>query len=254
MATACYVYGIVPGDVDVEPDARGVGDPPGRITVIRQGDIAALVSEIDPERPLGGPEDLTTHARVVDTTAAVAPVLPLRFGSVVSDRQAVLEELLGAHHDEFDAALRELDGLAQYVLRGRYDQRTVLSEVLADDPRAAELREAIQGRPEDATRGERMALGELVDAAIASRREADTGTALRALQRLDVRVSPREPTHELDAVHLAFLAGVAAQRDVERVVDELAGEWDGRVEVRLLGPLAPYDFVVTEPPAARQEA
>jgi Gas vesicle synthesis protein GvpL/GvpF len=27
-----------------------------------------------------------------------------------------------------------------------------------------------------------------------------------------------------------------------RSVDDLAGQWDGRVELRVLGPLAAYDF------------
>jgi len=43
----CYVYGIVPHDVEPAPGAKGVGDPPARVQVVRHGGIAALVSEID---------------------------------------------------------------------------------------------------------------------------------------------------------------------------------------------------------------
>jgi hypothetical protein len=32
------------------------------------------------------------------------------------------------------------------------------------------------------------------------------------------------------------------------VVGELARRWDGRVEIKLLGPQAAYDFVVTQRP------
>jgi hypothetical protein len=58
----------------------------------------------------------------------------------------------------------------------------------------------------------------------------------------------REPTHERDAVHLALLVETERQGELEEAVKELAGQWAGRVTMRLLGPLAPYDFVVT--PAA----
>lgn len=110
---ATYVYGIVPADVEAKAEASGVGDPPGEITVVRSGDIAALVSEIATDKPLGRPEDLDAHAYVLDTTAAEMPVLPLRFGAVVRDEDAVVEELLDGNHDEFAAALQELEGKAE---------------------------------------------------------------------------------------------------------------------------------------------
>ncbi len=67
-------------------------------------------SEISVDRPLGTPEDLQAHAHLLDGTSGVAPVLPLRFGAVMTDDTAVEEELLAAHADEFAAALQELEG------------------------------------------------------------------------------------------------------------------------------------------------
>ena len=45
--SGCYVYGIVPADVESAADVPGVGDPPARVQLIRQGGLAALVSEVD---------------------------------------------------------------------------------------------------------------------------------------------------------------------------------------------------------------
>ncbi|MEV1143459.1 GvpL/GvpF family gas vesicle protein, partial [Micromonospora sp. NPDC049799] len=44
--TGLFVYGIVPSDVEPTPDAPGVGDPPGEVTAVRHGELAALVSEV----------------------------------------------------------------------------------------------------------------------------------------------------------------------------------------------------------------
>src|SRR5689334_3954960 len=74
-----YVYAIVPADVEPTRTAKGVGDPPGKIEVIKHNDIAALVSEVDTSNPLGRPEDLSAHSELLDGAAAEAPVLPLRF-------------------------------------------------------------------------------------------------------------------------------------------------------------------------------
>jgi hypothetical protein len=53
----------------------------------------------------------------------------------------------------------------------------------------------------------------------------------------------REPTHELDAVHVAFLVDTDRESEMEQVIDDLARDWEGRIELRLLGPMAAYDFV-----------
>lgn len=245
---AFYVYGIVPADCETDPEARGVGDPPARVTAVRHGELAALVSEIPQDKPLGRPEDLTAHAGLLDAAAAQVPVLPLRFGAVVSDEEAVAVELLEGNEDDFLAALRHLEGKAEYVVKARYVEDAILGEILDENEKLAQLRETIRGKSEDATRNERIALGEHINNAIAAKRDADTKTVTDALDSLAVQISVREPTHEEEAVHLALLVETERQDDLEEAVGALARDWEGRAEVRLLGPLAAYDFVVTTRP------
>lgn len=246
--TAMYVYGIAPADIEIDADARGVGDPPARVTTVHSGPIAAIVSEIRPDAPLGRPEDLSAHAGLLDAAAAEVPVLPLRFGAVVTDEKAVAEELLDANRDEFTAALEQLEGKAEYVVKARYDEQAVLREVVSGSDELRELVTAIRGKPEDATRPERIALGERIAQAIEAKRTTDTQRVAGALADIALELTPREPTHEREAVHLAVLAETAREKDLEAAVGEVANEWEGRVTVRLLGPLAAYDFVVTRAP------
>lgn len=243
--SAMYVYGIVPADVETEPAARGVGDPAAEVKTVRHGKVAALVSRIDPSKPLGRPQDLSAHAALLDGASVACPVLPLRFGAVLTDEQSVIDELLAEHEDEFAEALHELEGKAEFVLRGRYDESAVLTEILDENPELVQLREAIRDKPEAATRDERIALGERINNAIAAKRQADTDALARTLTQRGVLVNVREPTHEEDAFNIACLTETAKQADLEAAVDQVAKQWEGRVEVRLLGPLAPYDFVVT---------
>ncbi|MFE5704216.1 GvpL/GvpF family gas vesicle protein [Rhodococcus koreensis] len=244
--TGVYVYGIVPADVKTEDDAVGVDD--SQVSIIRHGDIAALVSEISVDRPIGKPADLQAHAHLLDGAARVAPVLPLRFGAVLTDTDAVKDELLTAHADEFAAAMEELEGKAQYVVKGRYVEHAILWEVIGENERASALRDTIRDQPEATTRDARMALGEIVANAIVAKREEDTATVVEALDSLADSVNVREPTHEEDAAQVAVLVEVARQDELEQAVGALAEQWDGRVEMRLLGPLAAYDFVMAPTP------
>ncbi|MGW4368613.1 GvpL/GvpF family gas vesicle protein [Nocardia takedensis] len=243
-----YVYGIVPADVEPEPDVTGVGDPPAPVTVVRHGQVAALVSPLGSTEALGTPEDLTAHAELLDGSASVAPVLPLRFGAVMTDADAVESELLEANEDRFRAALAELEDRAQFVVRGRYVEQTLLPDLLGDDPEAARLHEQIRGRPEDATRDARIALGELINAAIERERARDTARVIEALGDLDVLINPREPSHEEDAVHVAVLIHNGDRARFEDVLRELTADWDGKVDLALLGPMAAYDFVTAPAP------
>ncbi|EME22222.1 GvpL/GvpF family gas vesicle protein [Rhodococcus triatomae] len=246
--TAVYVYGIVPADVETEPDAAGVGDPPARVNTVIHKEVAALVSEIPVDHPLGRPEDLEAHAHLLDGAAAVAPVLPLRFGAVVTDTDAVADELLAPHHDEFRTALDEVEGKAQYVIKGRYDESTVLQEILDENSDAARLRDEISKVSEDAGRDARIALGELVANAIAAKRDADTATVTEALADVAADVRARPPTHDLDAVHLAVLLDVSAETDLGSALSSIADDWAQRTELRVLGPMAAYDFVTAPAP------
>lgn len=245
--TGWYVYGIVPGDVELAADTPGVGDPPGSVGLVRHGDVAAMVSEVPLSGPLGAPEDLRTHAQILDATAAQMPVLPLRFGAVMTSQEAVTEELLAAHHEQFAAALTALEGRAEYLVKGRYAEHVVLAEVLSEIPQADRLRQQIRGRDEYLTRDARIQLGEIINQAITVKRQADTAVLGDAVAAFCVASVLREPAHERDAVHIALLVDTARQAELEQAVAGLARDWEGRIDLRLLGPLAPYDFI---PPLA----
>jgi len=58
----------------------------------------------------------------------------------------------------------------------------------------------------------------------------------------------REPTHELDAVHIAYLLDSSQEKHLDQVVEDLAEKWEGLVELEVLGPQAAYDFVGLAPP------
>jgi hypothetical protein len=245
-----YVYGIVPADVAVTDTARGIGDPPAKVYLVRYRDIAALASEVDLSQPLGRPADLLAHERVLDGAAREAPVLPFRFGAVLQTGQAVEEELLAAYHDEFAAQLAEFEGRAQFVVKGRYDERAILREVLSENTEAAGLRDQLAVQPEDdpATRDLRIRLGEIINSAIDEKRTADTRRLGDAVASCPVASNVREPSHELDAVHVALLMERDRVADLESALNELAGDWADRVELQLLGPMAAYDFVSARTP------
>ena len=244
--TGCYVYGILPGDAELTEEVYGVGDR--QVTLVRSGELAALVSAVDLAGPLGTPQDFQAHKELLDSVVIGAPVLPLRFGAVLTSENAVVAEFLDPYHDEFVKALEDFEGQQEYVVKGRYVERAMLQEVLTGDSEAAALREQIRGKDPLATREERIRLGEIISGTVAAMRDEDTRSLLSRLAGHCTASFVRDPTHELDAVHVALLVAEREAEAAEQSIDELAAEWEGQVDVRLLGPMAPYDFVSIRQP------
>jgi hypothetical protein len=239
--TATYVYGLVASDAELPPDLVGIG-PSGRVSTIPHRRLAALVGDVPTDRALGTRDDLIGHERVLDLVAAREAVLPMRFPAVV-EREGVVEELLAPYHDRFVEILADLRGRVQFTLKGSYQQDLVLRELVETDDEIRALRERIEGLPEDATYYDRIRLGELVVGALEARREDDAARMLRALEPLAIRTVQRRPTDPQDVINAAFLVERASQDEFCDAVEAVGREFAGRALLRLLGPLAPYDFV-----------
>jgi hypothetical protein len=244
----CYVYGIVPADTDVPEELSGIDG--GELSLVRHGELAAVVSEIGMDRPLGTRQDLLAHERVVESLAAENAMLPLRFGAVVRTVEAVTDELMASHHDWFADVLADLADRAEFIIFGTYVQDTVLREVLMEEPELMRLRESVQQLSEDAGYYERVRLGELIAQALEGKRETDNAALAQAIAPHAVAVAPRQPVGDDTAADVAFLVSKAERRRFEDAVEDLGGRWADRIRLRMVGPLAPYDFVPPTPEEA----
>jgi Gas vesicle synthesis protein GvpL/GvpF len=88
-------------------------------------------------------------------------------------------------------------------------------------------------------------VGEIINKAVTAKRAADTRALREVAAPYCVACAVREPTHELDAVHLALLVETSRQGDLEQALSDLASDWEARIGIHLLGPMAPYDFTTT---------
>ena len=242
-----YVYGITTSGAAVPPGLHGTGHPAGRVRLLRYTAIAAIVSGVRADQPLGTPADARLHAHVLAVMAEAVPVLPMRFGAVLPDGDAIVTELLAPHHDTFAASLARLDGHQQFTIKGKYIGDAALREVLAAEPEAMRLRERLRGRDANVYRRESIRLGELVARALERKRQADLQTLLDAVTPYVASTVPRTPSAAETAMDAAFLVRRTQRPGFEQAAEDLARRWKCRIRLRLLGPLAPYDFAETLP-------
>jgi Gas vesicle synthesis protein GvpL/GvpF len=239
--TACYIYGIVAAGTPVPDDLVGIGDT--AVKYLEHGAVAAVVGTVTVDRPLGRRADLLAYSNVLDGIAATGAIVPVRFGTVLPTREDVVAELLGPHEEHFVAVLGELEGRQQFNLRARYDEETVLGEVVGENADIAELRERTRDVPEDASYAERVRLGELVARALDGKRADDGDTILEEILPHTVAYNVREGGGLDHLLDVAFLVDADRREDFEAAAEKAGAAMGDRARLRLLGPLAPYDFV-----------
>jgi hypothetical protein len=117
-----------------------------------------------------------------------------------------------------------------------------LREILAEEPEILRLRTRLQGRDLDVYRGEGIRLGQLVARALERKRAADTKTLTRSLAPHVAAVAERASASPDIAADAAFLVTRPHRRGFEEAAEELGRRWQDRIRLRLVGPLALYDF------------
>lgn len=235
-----YVYGVVPASA-APPDRTGIGG--AAVKTIASEATAAIVSDVPAGELEAGREELMIHAQVLEDALEGGVVLPMRFGAVMPDADAVRHELLERHEEALNAQLAELDGKVELRIRAVFEEAALMSEVVRENPEIASLREALRGQDEDATYYERIRLGEMVAAAVERKREGEAQEIIDALEPLALAVDTGDLAHERVALNASFLVERERMAEFDEAVDELGRAREGRMRLRYTGPLPAHSFV-----------
>ena len=218
----------------------GVGPQGPALRVLSEDGLAAVVSHasgsLRPKR-----RDLERHQAILAALCAAGPVLPMRFGMVAQEDDAIRKEMRqGA--GRYRALLARVEGHVELNVKGLHREDTLVADLLKEDPALRERALRLAG---GGSHQEKVALGERVAAAVEVRRARDAEHAVARLRphASDVRVGP-----PVDGcfVNASFLVANAARPGFEASLGRLQEELAGSAEVESYGPLPPYSFVSSD--------
>lgn len=243
--SAYYVYGVTDSDTVLPTELTGVREQD--VSLIARNECAAVVSELDDDRPLGRRDDLAAHHRVLSQVlAAGGVVLPFRFGAALDGTDEVVTDLLTLNEEYFADRLENLRGRVELRLKCRYELDRVLREIVDEEPEIAALSRRLRGVPEPAGYYESVRLGELVARSLARRRQDDAERLLDALTPWARAVARQNTDRDEQVLDAGFLIDETDRSAFERRVELLGGENAGPIRLRLAGPIPPYDFTGQE--------
>ncbi|SHH76352.1 GvpL/GvpF family gas vesicle protein [Streptomyces sp. 3214.6] len=243
-----YVYGIVASSHPALPDGlAGVGDPPLPVRVLKEGELAAVVSDA-PEGLRPKRRELLAHQNVLAETGAAGCVLPMRFGSVAPDDSSVTG-VLAERAEHYIERLDAIDGKVEYNVKASHVEEAVLHQVMADSPELRALAESNR-QSGGGSYEQRLQLGEMVAAAVKAKEAEDAADVQRHLTPL-AAATALGPESTGWLVNVSFLVDRDEAAGFLEAAEELRKSRP-HLEVRVNGPLPPYSFVEPGPadPAA----
>jgi Gas vesicle synthesis protein GvpL/GvpF len=232
-----YVYGIVRSDSGLAPPRDGVSGV-GSTFLVEHGNVAALVSEVDPSGFTPRKDDLMAHAGVLERAARTTDILPWRFGTVFADERELIDELLVPKQRQLTRLLEDLADVVEIQVKATYVEDEILREVMSKDSGVKRLRKRAGGSYQD-----RIRLGEAVAGALEKRRREDARLIAKRIHRFGESCSDGPLGNELMVANLACLVRRDAIDTFEHEVHEMAQGSEGRITFRIFGPLPPYSFV-----------
>src|SRR5262245_27436261 len=125
---AVLVCGIVPAGS--EPDTANAV---GQLRLVRSGALAVAVRDVADDAVLGD-KDAEHYFETLVALLAHGPVLPVRFGTVAPDDDAVKTEILDAGRDELVERLELLTGLVEVRIRIEIDANEATRTLAAASP------------------------------------------------------------------------------------------------------------------------
>lgn len=237
---ASYVYCFTRAEHPLALDGlHGVGAEETVLRAVHHEGLAAVVSDApDGLRPKR--RDLVAHETVLETLGAAGPVVPLRFGTVAPDDDAVSVELTRGAARYTDLLQR----LARHVernVKGAHHEDALLGDLLTGNPELRARNEALRAAG-GGSQSDRVAFGEQVSLAVEQRRIRDAAyvvAALRPFAQLDRHAPPVRGCF----VNVSFLIPAGTQDDFDAVAAQLRSAMDGYADLRVSGALPPYSFV-----------
>jgi hypothetical protein len=236
-----YIYGIIEEADPKGFNFSGVGEV--EVYTINYRRLAAVVSdtgfeEIDPTR-----KNVRAHTVVQEELMKTYTLLPMGFGMIANSKDDVLK-LLEKNYQSLIDELMRLAVKVEVELKIFWDQESMIKELQSGSEELAKLKAKIKtARSPVETQRLLIEAGQLVERIALDWKAKYADRVYTVLKGLSIDARLNNPLGVKNILNAAFLIEKARESDFRNQVYKLDSQYQGKVNFKYVGPLAPYSFV-----------
>jgi len=233
-----------------EPDSGPIGLDGCRVSAIRHGDLAAVVSRasIRAYKTMKREEVipyLFAHQAVIEKVMEDHTVVPVKFGTTARDETEV-RRILDHGRPQLRAALEAMEGKIELDLVAQWKDLNSVLRQIGDEPEIRTQKAAIAARPPQESMEERIRIGQTVKARLDQMRDEREAEIIEALTPLARDICPHALLDDRMILNTAFLVDRTTEGEVGTTLERLDGRYGDSIDFRCVGPLPPYSFSTVE--------
>lgn len=235
-----YVYCISYSGITLPDGLTGLAGMPVRS--VKVGRLAAVVSDIEfdvvrPERRY-----LSAHQAVLTKLTASADLLPMAFG-MISENEEAVSTLLFDHAAVLMRELARVTGRVEMTVRLRLQNKDAFSFFVERYPELRKQRDACFSGQREPAQKELLDLGRTFEDLLIRERESKTNLAVAALSPTAVEMKTANPNDEGVLFDINFLVDREHEARFDSSVEDLAKKLGDEFLLEVRGPWPAYNFV-----------
>jgi hypothetical protein len=239
-----YIYAIIAAGFPDGLAVPGIGGYP--LSIIAEGRVAAVVSDIGSARIRPERRNLGAHQNVLKTLMDLSSVpLPMSFG-IVGQSSADVRRMLARNQGAILEQLQRVAGKAEMGLRVRWDVPNIFEFFVDTHAELRAMRDRIVGRGHMATHDEKIEMGSMFDRTLNRDRTLLTEKVQSVLSPVCAELKVNKCKDEYEVINLACLVRRERLDDFSRAVFGAARLFDDNYSFDFAGPWAPHNFVTLD--------
>jgi hypothetical protein len=235
-----YLYAIATPGRDGAYDVAGIDGGP--VYSVRNGRVAAVVSDCARQKLRPERAHLAAHKEVLKRLMLDSTVLPMAFGTIADDINAV-RRLLALNEEVFLEQLERVAGKVEMGLRVKWGVPNIFEYFIDIHPELRAARDRLLGNQREARQEDRIELGQLFDRILNDDREAHSEKLEEALAPCCAEIKRSSLRNVNEVANLNCLVGRNDQKQLEEAVFQAASLFDNNYAFDLNGPWAPHNFM-----------
>src|SRR5499426_3562969 len=243
QAEGQYLYAIIACAEPREFTTRGIGERGDIVHTVSYRRLAAVISNSPNVEYENSRRNMMAHTQVLEEAMQQFDLLPVRFGTIAPDADAVTTRLLATRYQELTGLLAQMRDRIELGLKAFWYEGAAFAEVARDNETIRRMRGALNGRSPTETYYERIRLGEEVEIALAQKRMRDEETILARIRPFVHKTRTNKIVSDRMVLNAGFLVDRQNGLQFDDAVRRLSDEFNDRLMFKYFGPVPPYNFV-----------